>query len=867
MAGKLLGSAIQSGTITTTQLSTTIITTINDSGGPKVKSIAYPGSNTAVDTAGGQTIVITGTGFNSGIQVYLNGNAAPSTTRTNANSVSFTTPALSAATYPIYLINTDGGTAIYLPGLQYSGTPSWVTGATLSDQDSVSAWNVTLSATSDSSVTYALAAGNTLPSGVTLAANGLISGTMSSPPGSDTTYSFSVVATDAEVQTATRTFSVTVTVSDPYFNYTTLLIHANGTNNGNNHTFVDSSTNNFAVTRSGNATQGSFSPFSQNGWCGYFDGNGDYLSIAGNTIMNFGSGDWTVEAWVYLNAMPTSDAWPTNYSSHFVLATVGTANLGDGIGCIIGQTKLLVQSNDTQYASSTHGMSINTWYHIAYVRSGNTIYFFVNGVAKGTVAFTGSVGTGGTTWIGCETGQGAYFNGYISNLRINKGSALYTSAFTPATSALSVVANTSLLTLQSNRVVDSNTTPSRITLTGDTKILPFSPFAPNTTYSTANVGGSLYLDASGDYLTVADNTAFNLAGGTYTIDGWIYPSGNYSNYRTIIAKRVDGGSASTAWEVYLRTSTGVLSFYNGTNYESSVTPYPNSWNHFAAVFDGTNINLYLNGTRVLQSAITNSNISASVKIGSYPGYSEDFGGYIANLRIVKGYALYSGTTLTVPTALTTAVTGTSLLMNFNNAQIFDQTSRNVFETVGDAKSSTTQFKYGTGSMYFDGTGDYLLVPSSPNFSFGSGNFTIEFWGYNITGAGNWGVFSFGATAGSDFAGITMHLTGGLYLSTSGSSWAYTNVGSIILSSNDNQWHHYAIVRNGSNLLTFKDGTQQANVSISGSLVNNGGVATIGAKSDSLSATVNGYIDDFRVTKGLARYTANFTAPTSAFKDR
>jgi len=215
---------------------------------------------------------------------------------------------------------------------------------------------------------------------------------------------------------------------------------------------------------------------------------------------------------------------------------------------------------------------------------------------------------------------------------------------------------------------------------------------------------------------------------------------------------------------------------------------------------------------------------------------------------------------------------TSLLLTGDQTSkpyIADTSLVNADPTIyGDVKpSNLNPYEEGFYSNYFDGTGDYLLVPSSPNFSFGSGNFTIEFWGYNITGAGNWGVFSFGATAGSDFAGITMHLTGGLYLSTSGSSWAYTNVGSIILSSNDNQWHHYAIVRNGSNLLTFKDGTQQANVSISGSLVNNGGVATIGAKSDSLSATVNGYIDDFRVTKGLARYTSNFTAPTSAFKDR
>ena len=148
-------------------------------------------------------------------------------------------------------------------------------------------------------------------------------------------------------------------------------------------------------------------------------------------MLNFGSGNWTVEAWVYLNAMPTSDAWPTNYTNHMVLTCCGTAGAGDGWNTIIGQTKLLIHSNDTQYAGTAHGMVINTWYHVAYVRNGNTIFFYVNGNATGSVAFTGSLGTGANNWIGCETGEGAYFNGYIDDLRVTRGIARYIGAFTP----------------------------------------------------------------------------------------------------------------------------------------------------------------------------------------------------------------------------------------------------------------------------------------------------------------------------------------------------------------------------------------------------------------------------------------------------
>jgi hypothetical protein len=161
------------------------------------------------------------------------------------------------------------------------------------------------------------------------------------------------------------------------------------------------------------------------------DGNTDWLFTPGNRIFNFGSSNWTVEAWVYLNAMPTSDAWPTNFSLHMVLTCVGTFNGGDGFNCMIGQTKLLIHSNDVQYAGTAHGMVINTWYHIAYVRNGNTIFFYVNGNSTGSAAFTGSVGVGANTWIGCETGQGAYFNGYIDDLRVTRNTVRYTGAFSP----------------------------------------------------------------------------------------------------------------------------------------------------------------------------------------------------------------------------------------------------------------------------------------------------------------------------------------------------------------------------------------------------------------------------------------------------
>jgi len=89
---------------------------------------------------------------------------------------------------------------------------------------------------------------------------------------------------------------------DPYFYSVTSLLHGDGTNGGQNNTFLDSSTNNFTITRNGNTTQGSFSPFSQTGWSNFFDGTGDSIKISSGITNQFAPGSaFTCEGWFYLN--------------------------------------------------------------------------------------------------------------------------------------------------------------------------------------------------------------------------------------------------------------------------------------------------------------------------------------------------------------------------------------------------------------------------------------------------------------------------------------------------------------------------------------------------------------------------------------
>ena len=194
---------IADNAITDTKLSTNLAANISGVI-PKITLVSYPNADLAASTAGGDTIFITGSGFQNGITVFINTTQAPSVSFTNSTSISFTTPALSAGDYTLYLINPDGSTGIAVPGLSVSGTPAWVTSAGALAATTERAYsNVTLNAESDSNVTYSIASGN-LPPGLILNSNtGLISGTVLSNVAnlaSNTTYNFTIDAQDQELQ-------------------------------------------------------------------------------------------------------------------------------------------------------------------------------------------------------------------------------------------------------------------------------------------------------------------------------------------------------------------------------------------------------------------------------------------------------------------------------------------------------------------------------------------------------------------------------------------------------------------------------------------------------------------------------------------
>ena len=180
---------------------------------------------------------------------------------------------------------------------------------------------------------------------------------------------------------------------------------------------------------------------------------------------------------------------------------------------------------------------------------------------------------------------------------------------------------------------------------------------------------------------------------------------------------------------------------------------------------------------------------------------------------------------------------------------------------GNAQLDTTVKKFGSASLALDGTNDSISVPSSGDLGFGTNtDFTIEFWAYaNTTGLSSATLFDL-RTDGTDAEGISVAFrAAGEVDMRVGTTTAITGSGAGIATG---VWKHYALTREGTNTRLFVDGTQRG---IKSSDTTDYGASkglVIGADFDGTSNSVTGWIDDFRVEYGVAKYNANFTAPTA-----
>lgn len=831
----------------------------NPAAGLSISSINYLNANGSISTANavstttGGNIKINGAGFSSPMIVTVGGTTLANANVTVANSTAIIASLGNAnpGNVSIATFNSTGSGAQLANAVFYSGVPVWTT--TSFTLVNGTAANVALVASSDSTLTYTLQAGSTLPTGMSLVSTGYISGT---PTGytSSTSSTVVIIATDLENQATQQTITWSVQVGDPQFNYTTLLLNGDGANGAQNNTFLDSSTNNFTVTRFGNTTQGTYSPYSVTGWSNYFGSSSNYLQTPSNAVFAF-PGAFTVEGWFYWPAIPsagtlcgplTGGAFNFYTDGNYLSFNI----FGSGNVCTVASFP-----------------SRNTWHHIAMTRdASNNCTIWVDGVSSATGTSAHSFVQGAWTIYGGSNNGGS---GWVSNFRVVKGTAVYTSAFTPSTTPLTAIANTSLLTCQSNRFIDNSTNNFTLTIGGTPSVQAFSPFNPSAAYSPSSYGGSASFDGTGDYLLPAASSAYSFGTGDFTIEFWCYQTSGTNNGLLQIAGTAGGFGGLAGIAVAAQPGTQWVVYYaNGSQVGIPGVSVLNAWYHIALVRLSGALKLYINGVAFTVAASDTTNYtSTNLVVGGYYSTSYLWSGYISNLRIVNGTAIYT-TNFTPPTAPVTAVANTSLLLNYTNAGIIDQHSTNVLETLGNAQSSTAVEKFGGASMRFDGTGDSLKILDNPNINLGSGDFTIEYWSYfNVVNA-QMTIISKGWNSSSAYASYLIWMNSDATLrflaSSNGGAWDIANE-RVIGTMTSGTWTHIAVTRSGTTFRAFVNG-----------VINNAFTFTSSASLASIPAqtlfigdrtngdtSMNGYLDDLRITK-FARYTANFTPPTAAF---
>lgn len=638
---------------------------------------------------------------------------------------------------------------------------------------------------------------------------------------------------------------------------TVLLIGADGP------TIKDLSVNNFNITFSGasivnvnqfDVPQLTESVFESGSF--YFDGSGDYLTAPTNAAFSFGTGDFTIEGWVYYAAL-------TNSGIFQIGATLfpGTNGIGLGLDATNPPFWLLYYGNGAQTTTTIKPLT-NTWYHFAVVRSSSTTRLYINGVAT-SISLSDAVNyTGTVLGIGGIYSTAYIMNGYLSNFRIVKGTALYTSNFTPRTN-LTNVPNTSLL-LKAVRsdlwLKDDSVNNFALTPNGNAAYNSFSPETTTRSFST-------YFDGTGDYLTIPSNYTMS---GDFTAEAFVYNTG--ANNPCIL------GTLDSANSQLLRISGGVQIAFLASTITGTITVPSNQWVHLAISRQGTTVRLFTNG--VLSQTATYGGNALFRYIGALGVGTDLLTGYVSNLRVIDGTALY--TSNFIPSNWPLTAIANTVLLTCQDQTIRDASTNNFtitkngnttwnaltpFNNIATYKLTDSGLNLNTidevtlnsGSLYFDGTGDFLTVPSNTAFVMGTGDFCIECWIFTNAAPGG------GATNDKTIFG-SFNFTPSFFLFLRNSDnapaiWNGTTQLNSTLVVTANTWTHVAWVRSGGNFTFYVNGLSGGTSSYTTNWTA-ADISYIGRSNADTTRNFQGYISNLRVVKGTALYTSNFTPPAA-----
>ena len=381
-------------------------------------------------------------------------------------------------------------------------------------------------------------------------------------------------------------------------------------------------------------------------------------------------------------------------------------------------------------------------------------------------------------------------------------------------------------------------------------------------------GGASFVSISAsDNIDLDGNSDFAFGTGDFTIDFWVRPTSATTHCL------FDTRPASASMTINL-LSDGLFHLdYGGADILVTTTNIgTGTWTHYELTRSGTSLRAFVNGTQE-GGTITDSTsfgvATSRPRIGGNNGGSVSFVGNIDEFRIIKGTAAHTAnfTPPTVPYAVARGSDAAHFLMHANacgsdgGTSFYDECGRHLISANGNAQIDTAQSKFGGASALFDGTGDYLLLDNHSDFEFGTGDFTFSFWLRPASAVGtNEGLVKFNYNSSIFFF---LGRTSAGKFQMIGGTGGVTATGSTTLA--QNTWVHLELCRaSGVNYLfvdgtldvaSFADTTNYASLNLASN-------PEIGMNDN--STFTNGHIDDFRIIKGEAAHTANFSVPTAQY---
>jgi Concanavalin A-like lectin/glucanases superfamily len=673
---------------------------------------------------------------------------------------------------------------------------------------------------------------------------------------------------------------------DPYFANVVLLLHGDAS-------YADSSSYNRAPTVSGATISTSTKKY---GAGSMSIATGQRTTFASSEAFGLGSGDFTIEFWVSPSSLPG----------------VQTIILGNSLSnpyWFIRSTaanQILFTQDASSGGSSTQSntaLVVGVWQHIAICRVNNIIQLYVNGV-RDTLSGPGFTDTTNYTnqilYIGDQPGSGlGAFNGFIDDIRITRGIARYTGNFVVPTAAFPDVygADTghTILSLHGESIVDSSSEPKPLVTSGSPTIsTAASQFGTSSLLFPASPQSGIYTTQTQDFI-FQPTTAF-------TVEFWInLIAAPVTNTADVVCFGAPGAGVGNApvrsgWAVGVTPSRQVvvrIGDLGASTYNSATTVGAidlDSWTHVVISVYGTTAvpSVFLDG--VLQSTTQYGAVSWAVVDPREPDtsrlylglYDKRAGGsaiatlnsYIDDLRITRGVARELpntdspfGDNITDDPDFSSV----ALLLHFdgsNGGTTFTDSSsyaRTISVSNGSPTTVSSPVKFGTAAGEFTGTTDGLSTPHAAELSFGNGAFTIEFWIYLNSNYAFGRPVLYKRTTG--FYEYRVVLDGGGSVVMTGTTGAsqFFNVQSTAIPLG--AWTHVAIAWNGNVGPTgdgvtriFLNGVNTQTGGAGGTFnTTNPGILEVGY-TNQLVNQCNFYLDDLRITKGVARYTAAFTPP-------